>query len=101
MASPLAVWPDLTLEECEAEWRRVETLLSIEVADLTVERLAAAVDYVNSKGERYTSRVEDILMHVVLHSAYHRGQIALELRAAGFEPAYTDYIHAVRKGLVE
>jgi uncharacterized damage-inducible protein DinB len=33
-------------------------------------------------------------MHVLLHSAHHRGQIAFELRASGQEPAYTDFIHA-------
>jgi uncharacterized damage-inducible protein DinB len=42
-----------------------------------------------------------MLVHTVLHSAYHRGQVAAEVRAAGGEPAYTDFIHAVRQGLVE
>jgi len=59
------------------------------------------VEYRNSKGEPWSSRVEDILTHVLLHSAYHRGQIALQMRASGMEPAYTDFIHAVRQGLVE
>jgi uncharacterized damage-inducible protein DinB len=45
--------------------------------------------------------VEDVLTHVLFHSAYHRGQIALQMRASGAEPAYTDFIHAVRKGFVE
>jgi uncharacterized damage-inducible protein DinB len=45
--------------------------------------------------------VEEILTHVVIHSAYHRGQIASDVRAAGGVPAYTDYIHAVRQGLIE
>jgi len=44
--------------------------------------------------------VEDILTHVTIHSAYHRGQIASDLRAAGQAPAYTDFIHAVRLGLI-
>ena len=39
--------------------------------------------------------------HVVIHSAYHRGQIASDVRASGGVPAYTDYIHAVRQGLIE
>jgi uncharacterized damage-inducible protein DinB len=37
---------------------------------------------------------------VVIHSAYHRGQIAADVRAAGHEPAYTDFIHATRTGRV-
>ncbi len=59
------------------------------------------VEYRNSKGEPWSSRVEDILIHVLFHSAYHRGQIALQMRTSGMEPAYTDFIHAVRQGLVE
>jgi len=47
------------------------------------------------------SRVEDILTHVLFHSAYHRGQIALQMRASALEPAYTDFIHAVRQGFVK
>jgi uncharacterized damage-inducible protein DinB len=33
-----------------------------------------------------------MLVHVALHGQYHRGQVALLLRASGFEPATTDYI---------
>ena len=40
-------------------------------------------------------------MHVLMHSAYHRGQIAADMRAAGLTPAYTDFIHSVRQGFVE
>jgi uncharacterized damage-inducible protein DinB len=36
-----------------------------------------------------------------MHSSYHRGQIAADMRAAGVTPAFTDFIHAVRQGFVE
>ena len=62
--------------------------------------LDGGVAYRNSQGEAWTSTVGDILTHVVSHSAYHRGQVASELRAAGFAPAYTDFIHAVRQGFI-
>jgi len=39
-------------------------------------------------------------MHVIMHSAYHRGQIATDMRAAGLTPAYTDFIHSIRRGFV-
>ena len=55
----------------------------------------------NSKGQSWTSRVEDVLTHVLLHGAYHRGQIASALREAGLTPPYTDYIHATRSGRIE
>jgi uncharacterized damage-inducible protein DinB len=59
------------------------------------------ISYKNTKGEPWTDTVQDILTHVLMHSAYHRGQIASQMRASGQTPAYTDFIHAVRQGLIE
>ena len=58
------------------------------------------IAYTNTKGERYSSRIVDVLTHVIMHSAYHRGQIASDIRADGGEPAYTDFIHAVRQRFI-
>ena len=63
--------------------------------------LAELVTYQNSQGETWSSRKDDILMHLITHSAYHRGQVAVAVRAAGFTPAYTDYIHSIRQGFVK
>ena len=63
--------------------------------------LAKSVSYQNSKGENWSSRKGDIIVHVVMHSAYHRGQIATDMRAAGLTPAYTDFIHSIRQGFVK
>ena len=95
----LVVWPDLPIDECG---RRLHDL-AIKLMKVlgSPQRLTETVGYTNSKGEAWTSTVEDILIHLTIHSAYHRGQIASDLRAAGQEPAYTDYIHATRQGLVQ
>lgn len=63
--------------------------------------LLETVTYKNTKGEPWSNTVEDILTHVLLHSAYHRGQIASQMRADKEQPAYTDFIHAVRQGVIE
>jgi uncharacterized damage-inducible protein DinB len=96
----IVVWPDLTIPECRglaghtaARWRQL-------LQELDAERLAAAVAYTNSRGERFANTIHDILMHVTAHGAHHRGQIIAEIRASGAEPPYTDYIHAVRQGFV-
>jgi uncharacterized damage-inducible protein DinB len=94
------VWPALTLEQCVGEAAELGTVWSRFVGKLSPASLAGGVAYTNSKGERYESTVGDILLHVTLHSAYHRGQIASAIRAAGHTPPYTDFIHAVRQGLV-
>jgi uncharacterized damage-inducible protein DinB len=98
--SELPVWPDLSLKDCGKRLGEMSRLLG-DVAQAGPERLAEPVSYTNSKGESWTNTVEEILTHLVIHSAYHRGQIASDVRAAGQTPAYTDYIHAVRQGLVE
>ena len=95
------VWPDFALLECRREIEELEQSWTAYIADLSLQRLLRAVDYKNSKGERWSNSILDILMHVVVHSAYHRGQIAMAVREAGCTPPYTDFIHAVRQRLVE
>ena len=93
------VWPKPDLEQCEAlaaqlggQW--------LEFLDLiTAGDVSQSISYKNSKGEAWTSDIVDVLTHVVMHSAYHRGQIASHMRASGQTPAYTDFIHGVRQGL--
>ena len=97
----VAVWPSSTLEDCSALADEMLSAWKNYLADLPPADLEKQIDYRNSKGESWSSRVEDVLTHVLMHSAYHRGQVALEMRSAGLEPAYTDFIHGVRQGFVE
>lgn len=100
-SSHLAVWPDLSLSQCGAELHDAQAAWGSYLSGLSDTDLSATCGYANSKGEVWTNSVADILSHVVLHSSYHRGQIALDLRRSGGVPAYTDYIHAARRGLLE
>ncbi len=95
------VWPQFTIEQCKLEVDQLPGLWTTYLTSLGEPGLSRSLTYKNTKGESFTSRKQDILLHVVMHSAYHRGQIAADMRAAGFTPAYTDYIHAVRQGFVE
>jgi len=95
------VWPDFTIQQCQQEVQLLGELWAAYLSSFAETDLERAVSYQNTKGETWRSYKRDILMHVVLHSAYHRGQIATDMRAAGFSPAYTDFIHAIREELVE
>lgn len=97
----LAVWPDLSLVECTAELRQAKAAWQSYLDGLSDGDLSTSCGYTNSKGEEWKNSVADILSHVGLHSSYHRGQIALEVRRSGSSPAYTDYVHAVRQGFLE
>ena len=93
----LAVWPELTLAQCEIE---IDALRDAWNGYLHEAVFDTVIDYTNSIGEKWSNRVLDILTHVVIHGAYHRGQIAIIVRDGGDAPAYTDYIHCVRSGFV-
>ena len=99
-APPLPVWPDFDLDDIARRLPESRRVWTAHLESLTDDDLADGVGYRNSKGEFWTSTVADILTHVCHHGAYHRGQIAAAVRAGGGEPAYTDFIHAARQGLV-
>lgn len=54
--------------------------------------LEEALHYSDLKGMAYQSQTRDIVFHVFNHATYHRGQISAKIRAAGFQPAATDFI---------
>jgi uncharacterized damage-inducible protein DinB len=95
------VWPLFTLEQCKSDLAQLSALWKNYLTSLGEAGLYQSLTYNNTKGESFSSQKRDILLHVVMHAAYHRGQIAADMRAAGFTPAYTDFIHAVRQGFVD
>ena len=53
--------------------------------------------YKNFKGEEFSSKLIDILAHVINHGTHHRAQIGMLLKQAeGIELPSTDYVHYVR-----
>ena len=98
---PLAIWPELTVEQCD----HFLTLLGdgwLGYLDaLAPSELSLSVAYSNSRGEEFSTTIADILTQVLTHGSYHRGQIAAAMRACGETPASTDFIIAVRKGVLE
>ena len=95
-APRFAVWPALTLDECELLARDNVRAYNDLVSGLTPSLLQKPITYKNSAGDQFTSTIEDILTHVTMHGAYHRGQIAASIRASGDTPTATDYIAFIR-----
>lgn len=98
VAPQIEVWPALSLAECERHLRELSQAWQACLSEMTPEWLDRETGYTNSKGEAWSNTVADMLTHVVLHSSYHRGQIASLLGRAGGQAAYTDYIEYVRRG---
>ena len=95
-APDVAVWPTLSLDEAAALAAGNARELNWLASTLTPGDLTREIAYQNSNGESFRNTMEDILIHVALHGSYHRGQVALVIRAGGGEPASTDYIGFIR-----
>ena len=93
------VWPEFTLDNCRQQAAALGGLWQDYLS--TGLDLSRIVSYKNTKGELWRNAVQDVLSHVLMHSAYHRGQVASHMRASGQTPAYTDFIHCVRQELIE
>jgi len=91
-----AVWPLLSAAQCRDLAARNHAGFAELLSGLDPNSLEREIPYTNSAGMAFRSRVEDILLHVVLHGCYHRGQVAIALREAGAEPSATDFIAFVR-----
>ena len=92
----VVVWPEWTVAQVSQQQKVIFGRIGEYLQTVSSECLEEEVAYTNSKGEGWKNTVADILMHTTMHSAYHRGQIALVLREAGIAPPYTDFIQAVR-----
>lgn len=93
----VVVWPTLDVgaaaslaAECAG---RFAELVSRD-DDASLDRV---IDYRNSAGVDHQNTIRDIVTHVAMHGSHHRGQILRELRGAGLEPPYVDYIGYVRR----
>ena len=92
----VAIWPSLSVDECAALSARNADEYDALLASLAPADFAREIDYRNSAGQPFRSTLEDILLHVALHGAYHRGQVALVIRDGAGVPVPTDYIAFIR-----
>jgi uncharacterized damage-inducible protein DinB len=97
----MEIWPALSLHDCEGQLGELSRAWRSYLNGLTPESLGRQYRYTNSKGEDWSNTVADVLEQVVLHSCYHRGQVASFLGRVGETAAYSDYIECVRRGYLD
>ena len=87
--TPFGVQQIHHLEDCKAidDTNFINTLNILNAVDLKSE-----ITYKNSKGEKFTNSVQDILFHVNNHSTHHKAQLASKFRSLGITPLATDFI---------
>ncbi len=88
-----------TLASVSERWRMVEAEMRAYLATLSEETLESTVTYVNSKGETWTYDLWRMMVHLLNHQSYHRGQVATLLRQLGMKPLTVDFLVAYDLGL--
>lgn len=94
---PPSPWPVMNLDEANAAADEMHERWNSFLSNLVPERLGEDLIHRNTKGAEFRAPVRDVLMQLVMHGAYHRGQIAAAVRDAGGKPSSTDYIIWVRQ----
>jgi len=93
-----ALFPaEVELDALRSDCAEAERLWAVAYEGFDDDALARVVDYRSFDGNRFRNRVEDILAQLFGHSSYHRGQIAMLVRASGGQPAITDLIYWCRE----
>ena len=98
---PAELFPQaVPIEDVAEMLRATESAWSDYLARLTAAEAAREFVYRSLEGDWYRNTTEQILTQLFGHSWYHRGQIAMLVRARGCEPAVTDYVFWTRAPVV-
>jgi uncharacterized damage-inducible protein DinB len=81
-----------TLDAIRERWQQVETDMRACMAGLAPESLARPVSYVNLRGETWTYPLWQMLLHLLNHQTFHRGQVTTLLRQLGALPPAIDFL---------
>ena len=81
-----------TISSIKMRWAEIEHEQEEFLSNLTEQSLEVVIGYVNTRGEPFRYPLWQMIIHVVNHSTYHRGQITTMLRQLGAEPVATDFL---------
>ena len=93
--SPTALIPPEelpTLAVITERWRIVEREMRSYLANLDEDALTGPRTYVNIRGERWTYPLWRMIVHLLNHQSYHRGQVTTLLRMLDAEPPRVDFL---------
>ncbi|MEO8447434.1 MAG: DinB family protein [bacterium] len=90
------VWKIYSADELKSLLKKSSEDIMGFINEMSEEEPEKIISYINTKGEMFESYLKDILTHLIVHSAYHRGQVAMSIRPLFENFPNTDYIHYVR-----
>ncbi len=87
-----------TFSALRSHWISVDRRLHTFVDSLTNdEDMRRIVHYTDLRGNPHAQPLGHLMLHLVNHSTYHRGQIVCLLRQANIKPAGTDLVNFYRE----
>lgn len=95
--SDINIFPAYSLDECRKLTEEFHDFWREYLGNLTKGEIAYPIRYTTTTGVEFVNSVQDIVTHVLTHSAYHRAQIATHVRECGKSPAVTDFIAYARE----
>lgn len=95
----VVIWPQEDFEQLRNKIEVSDKEWIAFVSQISEERIEQILKYVNTKGDSFSSKIGDIILHVVNHSSHHRGQITAFMRRKEIVPPDIDYIIFTRKVL--
>ena len=93
--SPTAMWTSAdypTQGSIRERWQSLSAQVASFVAQQSEESLKQPLPYKNLKGQPMTYPLGHLMLHVVNHSTYHRGQVTTLMRQLGAQPVSTDLV---------
>jgi len=82
----------VSVDRLAATLREVEDDRRQFLGSLEDDAIGRPLSYRNMSGDPFTTRLLDVLHHVVNHASYHRGQLTTMIRQVGAVPVTTDLI---------
>jgi len=89
-----------TLEAVCDRWEVVEQEMEQYLAALPEEALNQPVTCTSTRGNTWTYSLWRMMVHLLEHQTYHRGQVTALLRQLGVQPPKVDFLDALDAGFL-
>ncbi len=90
--APFPVWEKYNIQEIESMTEESNGRWIQFIQDFKFETFKEVIHYTDSNSQSHENSLQEIMIHVLNHSAHHRGQLAMLFREAGIDPPANDYI---------
>jgi uncharacterized damage-inducible protein DinB len=82
------------LSAVQKYWHEVEREMREYLSDLNEEVIEQPVTCVSTRGQTWTYALWRMMLHLLNHQSYHRGQVTTLVRQLGVQPAKVDFLDA-------